>query len=292
MFFNFLFLIFALLPISVRAQEFANSLDNNNRIKYHIVGKGETLHEIATVYDLGFDELVKANPGIENGNIIYIGQKLILPVTHLVPEAKHDGIIINLAELRLYFFHDDAVRSFPISIGSDERTPEGITKIINKKKDPSWRPPLSMRLKKPELPEIMPPGPDNPMGKYALYLDSRKDIKWIGIAIHGTDNPSSIGSRVSLGCIRLYSQDIEELYELIEVGTVVNIVNQDIKVDKILDKIYLETHLKTAPDLVIDSWRIKEKICKKISDCENLVDWNKVDEVALRNLGIPEQISY
>lgn len=292
MFFYFLFFSLFLSSFSANAQTFANSQNNELNFEYHIVKEGETLHDIAAKHAVGFDELLNANPAIENGNIIYVDQKLILPTIHLVPDAKHEGIIINLAELRLYFFEGDIARSFPISIGSDERTPTGITKIIDKKKDPSWRPPLAIRLKKPNLPEIMPPGPENPIGKFALYLDSRNDIKWLGISLHGTDNPSSIGSRVSLGCMRLYPQDIEELFNLIPIGTEVNVLSQDIKIEKINKKIYFESHFRNTPDLVLEGWRIEEEICKKIKNCEKEIDWNKVDEAAVRNLGIPEDVSY
>lgn len=260
-------------------------------IDFHVIKKGETIYKLAQLFDLGFDEILQANPNITDPKLIQVGEKIILPTAHLIPDVKREGIAINLAELRLYFFvSENDVISFPISIGTDEKTPVGKTKIAEKRKNPSWIPPPSIREENPKLPEIVPPGPDNPLGEYALYLDSSRHYKWHNIAIHGTNAPWTIGSRVSHGCIRLYPKDIKILFQNIEIGTSVEIVNQPIKVLEIGNKIYLEVHLKEAPELVLESMGIKKLICKKIQNCELKISWRKVDEVVMQNTGVPMEI--
>ena len=254
--------------------------------EYHIIQKGETLHSLAQSFDLGFDELLHANPQITNPKLIRLGEKITLPTAHLIPDAKRDGIVINLAELRLYFFSDEEEITFPISIGADERTPIGKTKISDKRENPSWIPPDSVRAENPNLPEIVFSGPDNPLGNYALYLDASRNAKWDKIAIHGTNAPRSIGSKVSHGCIRLYPQDIEELFSKVKINTPIEIVNQPIKADEINNKIYIEAHFNSAPDLVSEEMGVKKIICKKIANCDERVDWSRVDEAVTENSGI------
>ena len=278
------------LPFFVSSSHAQNSADSA-LAEYYFVKKGETLYDIASLFDLGFDELLHANPSITNPHLIYANKKIILPLTHLIPDVEPQGIAINLAELRLYLFTDDDVESFPISIGADEKTPTGKTKIIAKRENPSWTPPNSIREENPRLPEIVLPGPDNPLGNYALYLDASHDSKWQGIMVHGTNVPRSIGSKVSHGCIRLYPQDIEKLFNAIEISAPIIITNQPLKVSEIDDKIYLEVHLKEAPDVVFEDIGVSKLICQKIKNCEEKIDWQKVDDTVIENLGIPVEIT-
>jgi L,D-transpeptidase ErfK/SrfK len=269
----------------------SQATENDISTKYHIIQKGESLHKISESFDLGFDEILEANPQIKD-TIIYAGNKLILPMDHLVPKVKHEGIVINLAESRLYFFHNKKIISFPVSIGSEQKTPVGETKIIAKKENPSWIPTKSIREERPDLPEIVPPGPENPLGNYALYLDASKDSKWQSIAIHGTNAPWTIGSRVSHGCIRLYPKDIEKLFSEVEIGELVSIVNQAIKVKELNDKVYLETHFENSIESEQQKANIIEFICQEIENCSDKIDWRKVYKVSSKNLGIPVNISY
>ena len=159
----------------------------------------DTLPELARKFGLGYVEMVAANPGTDPW-LPGEGTDIVLPTVHLMPDARPEGIIINLADMRLYFFEkpDAPPRSYPIGIGRDGlTTPTGTTEIVRKTKDPIWHPTERMRSENPELPEAVPPGPDNPMGARAMYMG------WPLYAIHGTNKPWGVGRRVSSGCIRM-----------------------------------------------------------------------------------------
>ncbi len=284
-------LIFLIFITPLHAQE---TLEESDLVLHYSVQRGDSLYKIAQKFDLGFDEILYANPDLPASKILYLNQTLILPKTHLLPDAEKKGIVINLAETRLYFFTDDeiAIDTFPVSIGADEKTPTGKTSVISKRENPTWTPPKSIREENPDLPEVVPAGPDNPLGQFALKLDGSKNAKWQNIMIHGTNAPTSIGSRVSHGCIRLYPWDIEKLFNLVEIGTKVTIVNQPIKANMINNKVYLEVHLKEAVDAVFEDLGVKKIICKIDKNCENEIDWQKVDEVVLQNNGIPTKVSF
>jgi L,D-transpeptidase ErfK/SrfK len=290
MFFYRLLIALILLASSAYAED-ENDDDPFAPIKYQ-VQKSDDFYRIAKNFDLGSEELLRANPGMIGRKKVVAGKEIILPVMHLIPDTKKQGIVINLAELRLYFFaeNEEAV-SFPISIGADEVTPTGKTKIADKKENPTWIPPASIRDEDSNLPEIVLPGPDNPLGDYALYLDAKKNYKWQGIMIHGTNNPRSIGAMVSHGCIRLYPWDIERLFSGVEIGMKVEFVNQPVKVSEINGKIYIEVHLRKTPDVVMENLGVSKLICDKIESCESRVDWQKVDDAVTQNLGVPTVIN-
>ncbi len=284
-------LIFLIFIVPAYAQE---STQEPELVLHYSVQKGDSLYKIAQKFDLGFDEILYANPDLPASKILYLNQTLILPKTHLLPDAEKKGIVINLAETRLYFFTDDeiAIDTFPVSIGADEKTPTGKTSVISKRENPTWTPPASIREENPDLPEVVPAGPDNPLGQFALKLDGSKNVKWQNIMIHGTNAPTSIGSRVSHGCIRLYPWDIEKLFNLVEIGTKVTIVNQPIKANMINNKVYLEVHLKESVDAIFENLGVRKTICKVNKNCDYEIDWQKVDEVVLQNNGIPTQVSF
>ena len=152
--------------------------------------------------------MVAANPGIDPW-VPGEGTEINLPTVHLMPDladADPEGIVVNLAEMRLYFFEKPGgvPQSFPIGIGRDGlNTPTGTTEVVAKRKNPTWRPTKRMRDEDPELPEVVPPGEDNPLGTRALYLG------WPQYLIHGTNKPHGVGRRVSSGCVRLYPEDVE-----------------------------------------------------------------------------------
>jgi L,D-transpeptidase ErfK/SrfK len=201
----------------------------------------DTLLDVARSYDLGYVEIRAANPGIDPW-LPGAGKTLKLPTQHVRPDAPHRGIVINLPELRLYYFPaQGAPVSFPIGIGGEgKETPVGHTRVVAKRVHPTWIPTKSEHEENPDLPAVVPPGPDNPMGDYALYLG------WQGYAIHGTDRPYSIGRRDSHGCIRLYPEDIEKLFHLVAVGTPVAVVDQPAKAGWTGGMLYLEIHPKLS----------------------------------------------
>ena len=206
----------------------------------------DTLLDIARRHGLGYEDIVKANPGLD----IWIPGKdsdVLLPTKYILPNVRREGLVLNLAEYRMYYFpvpkknEKPIVITYPISIGRmDWDTPLGETRITAKAKNPSWYPPESIRAEHEEegdpLPRIVPPGPDNPLGEYAMRLDIP------GYLIHGTNRPAGVGMRVTHGCIRMYPEDIFFLYNELKIGTPVRIINEPIKLGWDERKLFLEVH--------------------------------------------------
>ena len=206
----------------------------------------DTLLDIARRHGLGYEDIVKANPGLD----IWIPGKdsdVLLPTKYILPNVRREGLVLNLAEYRMYYFpvpkknEKPIVITYPISIGRmDWDTPLGETRITAKAKNPSWYPPESIRAEHEAegdpLPRIVPPGPDNPLGEYAMRLDIP------GYLIHGTNRPAGVGMRVTHGCIRMYPEDIFFLYNELKIGTPVRIINEPIKLGWDERKLFLEVH--------------------------------------------------
>jgi L,D-transpeptidase ErfK/SrfK len=190
----------------------------------------DTFSDIARRFNLGYEELVRANPGIDPW-LPGEGREIILPTQYVLPAAPREGLVINLAQLRVFYYPKRAegelqsVITHPIGIGKvGWSTPEGTTKVTGKLKNPTWFPPASVRKEHKEagdpLPSKVPPGPDNPLGTHMMTLG------WPSYLIHGTNKPYGVGMRSSHGCMRFYPEDIAELYDDIPVGTKVTVVNQ------------------------------------------------------------------
>lgn len=208
----------------------------------------DTLYEIARRFSLGSEEVVRVNPGIDPW-LPGAGRNIVIPGQRVLPSGPREGIVVNLPEHRLYFYpkavpgKPRVVYTYPISIGKmDWHTPLGKTTVVNKRERPSWVPPESVRREhiangEPPLPAVVPPGPDNPLGNYAMRL---------GLAgaylIHGTNNPIAVGMAVTHGCIRMYPEDIEELFPMVAVGTPVYLVNEPVKVAWVGGELLLEAH--------------------------------------------------
>ena len=197
----------------------------------------DTLVYLARDYKLGYVELIAANPSVDPW-LPGAGTQIKLPMKHLLPDAPREGVIVNLAEMRLYAFVDDADAvpiTYPIGIGREGlETPTGETYIGRKVKGPVWFPTPRMREEAPDLPEAVGPGKDNPLGSHALYLG------WPSYLIHGTNRPFGIGRRVSSGCIRMYPEDIAALYALASVDMPVSVIEQFVKAAWVGDDFYVE----------------------------------------------------
>ncbi len=190
----------------------------------------DTLPDIARRFSVGYNEIHRANPGVDMW-VPGAGRRIIVPTQFVLPNAPHVGIVVNIAQMRLYYFpplrlgDKEIVYTFPIGIGRvNWKTPSGVTTVVRKVVDPVWRPPADIleehRKDGDPLPAEIGPGPNDPMGTRALYLG------WPEYAIHGTNKPVGVGMRVSHGCMHLYPEDILELYKLVPVGTPVRVVNE------------------------------------------------------------------
>ncbi|MDX1604974.1 MAG: L,D-transpeptidase family protein [Candidatus Competibacterales bacterium] len=207
----------------------------------------DTLVDLASEHRLGYDEILLANPQVDRW-LPGEGTPVILPGRHILPDSPRRGIVLNLAERRLYYYPEPepgdtpVVVTYPVGIGRvDWQTPLGMTRIVTKQANPAWHPPESIRQEHlaqygEPLPAMIPPGPDNPLGPYALRLSIP------GYLIHGTNKPYGVGSRVSHGCVRLYNEDIGDLFRQVPLNTPVAIVNQPIKVGLAGGTVYLEAH--------------------------------------------------
>lgn len=246
----------------------------------YLVKTDESLPEIARRYDLGYGAITAANPGVDPF-IPRPGLRIVLPTEWILPDAPNrNGIVVNIAEMRLFVFsHDrpDIVTTFPIGIGDQgKETPVGTFTVIEKIRNPAWYVPESIRKEQPDLPAVVPPGPDNPMGSHALRLSKRN------VLIHGTNRPWGIGARVSHGCIRLYQEDIAQLFGMIRRGTPVVIVNQPVKAADRGGRILLEVHDNgDGGDLYAEGLKVLE--AKNLTD---RVDLMKMREASRERKGL------
>ena len=208
----------------------------------------DTLYEIARRFSLGSEEIVRVNPGMDPW-LPGAGREVVIPGERVLPSGPREGIVVNLPEHRLYYYpkrkpgQKPIVITYPVSIGKmDWHTPLGRTKIVSKQERPTWTPPESVRQEHiangDPLPAVVPAGPDNPLGLFAMRLD----IKPGAYLIHGTNNPIAVGMAVTHGCIRMYPEDIEALFPLVPVGTPVYLVNEPLKLAWINGALLLEAH--------------------------------------------------
>ncbi len=206
----------------------------------------DTLVDIARRYGLGYQDIVRANPDLDPW-LPGAGTEVVLPTRFVLPSGERRGIVLNLAEYRMYFYPEPKpdgtayVMTYPISIGRmDWETPLGATQVISKVRNPAWYPPKSVREEHAAegrpLPSVVPPGPDNPLGKFAMRLGLP------GYLIHGTNRPAGVGMRVTHGCIRMFPEDIDFVFDKIDVKTPVRIVNEPVKIGWQGDELVMEVH--------------------------------------------------
>lgn len=257
----------------------------------------DTLSDIARSNHVGYEEIVRANPHVDPW-LPGEGVPVIVPMQHILPDAPRQGLVLNLPEMRLYYYPPPrpgqaaVVITFPVSIGRmDWSTPLGLTRVTAKLTNPEWRPPASIRAAREaegrELPDVIAPGPDNPLGEYALQLAIPHYL------IHGTNRPYTIGMRVTHGCIRLYPEDIQRLFNEVPVGTPVRIVNQPYKTGWLRGTLYLETHLPLEEHIAEDD-NLTPAIRTVITAARARsarVNWERVTRNAIEARGIPLAIS-
>jgi len=208
----------------------------------------DSLPDLAHKYSLGYYEIIRANPGLD----VWIpgaGKQIILPGRHILPPGPREGIVVNLPEHRLYYFpkpngrDKPVVITYPVSIGKmDWRTPLGETRVIAKIKNPPWYPPESVRKEHEAngdpLPRVVPPGPDNPLGDFAMRLAAGNGT----YLIHGTNNPRAVGMAVTHGCIRMYPEDVAAVFATVPVGTRVRLINEPVKIAWVDGQLFVEAH--------------------------------------------------
>lgn len=259
----------------------------------------ETLLDIARQHNLGFEAIQLANPDIDPW-LPGEGTTIVLPKQFILPSGPKQGIVINIPEMRLYYYQQDQnlsspmVTTYPISIGREGwTTPLGLTQVVKKQANMSWYPPVSIREEYAAagkiLPEKVPPGPDNPLGNYALRLTLPEYL------IHGTNRPFSIGMRVTHGCIRLYPENIKALYEQVTLGTPVRIINQPYKAGWRAQQLYLEAHPPLAEDAQFEAINQTPAIRAIITASANAgvvdIHWQQVDKIIQQTRGLPMPIA-
>ncbi|MEE4185141.1 MAG: L,D-transpeptidase family protein [Gammaproteobacteria bacterium] len=265
----------------------------------------DTLVDIGRRVKVGFEELRLANPEVDPW-LPGAGTEVVVPTAYLLPRAPRRGIVINIAEYRLYVYYQEGgrtrVATLPASIGRmDWETPLGQTRVVAMARNPSWYPPDSVREEHAAegrpLPRVVPPGPNNPLGAYAIRLGLP------GYLIHGTNRPAGVGMRVTHGCVRLYPEDIEWLFARTVVDTPVRIVNQPVKFGWQGEELYMEVHpvLDTAPAAAgadvgdaaapapVDNslTLVTEEYVRATAEREANVDWDRVEEVFREKSGLP-----
>lgn len=253
---------------------------------------GETLTDVGNRYGVGFYEMADANPSLpQEGELS--GDVVTVPAQFVLPKYRK-GIVINVAECRLYYFMQDghSVLTYPVGLGrAGWRTPTTSTTVIRKATNPTWTVPTTIRAYVLEqtgnrLPDVVPPGPENPLGSYAMYLGTH------GYLIHGTNQPWSIGKTSSAGCIRLFNQDVEELYQHVKTGTPVRVINQPYKAGWQNGQLFVEAHVPINMGSPSDLNMISaERSIMTALEHHNIdLNWDMVRTIVSSQNGIPEPV--
>jgi L,D-transpeptidase ErfK/SrfK len=256
----------------------------------------DTLLDIARRYSLGYEEIIRANPGVDMW-LPGEGTDILLPGRRILPHGPREGVVVNLPEHRLYYFpkpkkgEKPVVITYPVSIGKmDWSTPLGETHVISKQKNPSWYPPESVRKEHlangDPLPKVVPAGPDNPLGDFAMRLA----VGGGSYMLHGTNNPMAVGMAITHGCIRMYPEDVAALFPLVPVGTKVWLINDPVKVAYVDGELLLEAHppvdsegQTTEPNLEL----LSQLLDKALGQDTAAIHWDLARETLQAANGIP-----
>ncbi|MBF8292027.1 MAG: hypothetical protein HW392_854 [Steroidobacteraceae bacterium] len=290
------------LPLAVATHRFVVAPDQDvvGRLQVTIARHEDTLTDIARRFNVGYEEIIRANPGVDPW-LPGEGTPVMLPTEFVLPDAPREGLVLNLAAMRIYYYpkrQKDApleVITHPIGIGRvGWVTPEGSTKVVARVKDPVWTPPLSVRQEHAEdgdiLPAKVPAGPDNPLGRHMMRLG------WPSYLIHGTNKPPGVGMRSSHGCIRLYPEDIEALYDSTPIGTRVTVVNQPYLLGWRGEQLLIQAYAPHEDDkrdwsdvpkaLRKNAVKPHATLWKRVAAKSGSIDWEAIRQAAAKPRGI------
>ena len=263
-------------------------------IQYESATTRDNISKIAYRYDIGFNAIQKANPQYHPSNLFKSETTLQIPTRHLLPNHTRAGIVVNLPEMRMYYFPkgSNEVLTYPIGIGKvGKNIPMQKAVVTRKATNPYWYPPQDIidfnREQGVNLPKIMPPGPDNPLGTYAIYMSIPTYL------IHSTIFPESVGRRASFGCIRMYEADIEEFYPTITRGVPIEIIDEPVKLGWQTNRLYLETYDVLEDSSNTDKTTVAGIVDLVLDETKNqptLIDWQGIMFVANEKDGIPHEI--
>jgi len=291
------------LPSQTQHFELVPDQDIVGEVQLTTTTKEDTLTDIARRFNIGYEEILRANPKVDPW-LPGADKQIVIPTEYILPNAPHEGVVVNIAAMRLFYYpkpkkgEPQTVITHPIGIGKvGWSTPEGVTKIVRRQKDPTWRVPVSVLKEHKEngeiLDKVIGPGPDNPLGKHAFYLE------WPSYLIHGTNKPAGVGLRSSHGCIRLYPEDIAQLFDMVPIGTQVRVVNQPFVFGWKDGQLYMQTF-----DVLEDDprdWKKAQKklinkslaatLQKQLKSHNEQVDWELVSHLAHEPRGVPVAIT-
>ena len=293
--------IVAAIILSATNQVFATAYDMPPKneslignIQHTTANTDDTAAKIGQRYDIGFAAIQSANPqaNLATTTGLSFGTELQIPTQHLLPKQPREGIVVNLPEMRIYYYHAGKVFTYPVGIGKIGKTiPIANTTVTRKVKDPIWIPPQDIREFNLEqgvvLPKIMPAGPNNPLGPYAIYMGIPTYL------IHSTIFPESVGKRASFGCLRMFESDIQDFFPSVTKGIPVVIINEPTKVGWENNRLFVETHQPleehngaydaTLPGMV-------HIVSNATDESETLVDWQLLYYLAQERDGIPHEV--
>jgi L,D-transpeptidase ErfK/SrfK len=268
-------------------------------VQYATAQHEDTLLDIGRRYGVGYEEIVAANPGVDPW-LPGEGAQVLIPSRYILPDEPREGVIVSLAEHRLYYFprpkagEQATVETYPISIGKmDWKTPLGVTRIVDKRVRPTWYPPESVRKEHEAdgrpLPRAVPPGPDNPLGEYAMRLG----IPGGAYLIHGTNRPAGVGMQVTHGCIRMYPEDIAHFFKRVAVNTAVRMIDRPYKMGWRGEELFIEVHAPLEGEATSESrslTNITRLLVSATHDRTVAIDWAKAEQAFAQASGVPELV--
>src|SRR6266404_1508768 len=290
-------------PTETQRFELAPDHDMVGVVQLTTTTKEDTLTDIARRFNIGYEEILRSNPKVDPW-LPGADKQIVVPTEYILPNAPREGLVVNIAAMRIFYFpphkkgEPQVVITHPIGIGKvGWKTPEGVTKIVRRQKDPTWRVPVSVLKEHKENGEILDPvigpGPDNPLGRHAFYLD------WPSYLIHGTNKPAGVGLRSSHGCIRLYPEDIAQLFAMVPLGTQVRVVNQPFVFGWRDGQLYMQPfdvleddtrEWAKAPRRLL-SKSLAATLQQQLKARQARVDWTLVSALARAPRGVPVPIT-